>query len=560
MSPARRVTLLVRLLLLALLVVVLGFLFYTVVTRDDLPVAAPPAEQNAWWTDAVFYELFVRSFYDSDGDGHGDLNGVLARLDYLNDGDPAHGDDLGVTALYLMPVTEANSYHGYDPTDYYAVERDYGDVARMRALVDAAHARGMRVIVDLVINHTGRSHPWFQEAAADPAGPRSDWYIWIDTPPPNFGPWGQVVWHPAPGTADAGRSYFGLFGPSQPDLNYRNPAVTAAMEAIAGFWLDDMGVDGFRLDAARHLIEDGELMSDTPETLAWLQQFRAFVKARSPQALLVAETWTVSNLAAPYVNEGAADLAFEYDLAETIVVTVNAGLPEVLESKYRIVAGLYPPGQYATFLSNHDQDRVFSQLQADPLRARQAATLLLTLPGVPFIYYGEEIGLVGSGSDLARRRPLPWSDDPGAGFSAGEPWQAPAADAGGTNITAQQDDPGSLLAVYRRLIALRGAQPALRGGGIVILEGKTCAKTSAYVRYGAGGAPVLVVYNFSAEALVSCRFRLRGSGIPAGDYRAAADQGDAADVAFRVDAAGAIDGLTLDWLSARAAAIFVFDN
>ena len=224
------------------------------------PVAASPAVAQPWWTEAVAYEVFVRSFADSDGDGIGDLQGLTGRLDDLNDGDPNTTGDLGVTALWLMPVSDSPSYHGYDTTDYQTIEPDYGTADDARALVAAARERGIRIIVDLVVNHTSVAHPWFLDAR-EPGSSHDDWYVWADERPAVSGPGGRPVWHP-----DGDRFYYGYFWDGMPDLNLAEPVVTSAIDDVARFWLNDIGVDGFRLDAARHLIEDGADLENTDAT------------------------------------------------------------------------------------------------------------------------------------------------------------------------------------------------------------------------------------------------------------------------------------------------------
>ena len=191
-----------------------------------------------WWNDRVFYEVFLRSFQDSDGDGIGDIPGLIDRLDYLNDGDPETDSDLGITGIWLMPPAEAHSYHGYDVTDYYAIERDYGTLDDMRRLIREARRRGIAVIVDMVLNHSSSRHPWFIQSRTGEQA-YADWYIWEDENPGYMGPWGAVAWHPA-----GGRHYYGVFWDGMPDLNLLNPAVTAEMYDIAAFWLRDIGVDG----------------------------------------------------------------------------------------------------------------------------------------------------------------------------------------------------------------------------------------------------------------------------------------------------------------------------
>lgn len=217
-----------------------------------------------WWNERVFYEVFVRSFKDSNSDGIGDLRGLIEKLDYLNDGDPATSDDLGVTGIWLMPVAESPSYHGYDVTDYRTIEKDYGSNADFKELIEQAHQRGMVVIVDMVMNHTSSEHPWFIKASI-PGSKTENWYIWSPTDPGYMSPWDSPVWHRGRGgDAENMRTfhaltdyYYGLFWEGMPDLNYNNGAVTEKMFDILRYWLDEMGADGFRLDAVRHLIEDG---------------------------------------------------------------------------------------------------------------------------------------------------------------------------------------------------------------------------------------------------------------------------------------------------------------
>ena len=209
------------------------------------PSSLPGSNGLPWWNDRVFYEVFVRSFQDSDGDGIGDLNGLIERLDYL--------EELGVSGLWLMPITTSPSYHGYDVVDYYQVDPDYGTNEDFLRLVEEAHARNMPVIVDLVLNHTSNEHSWFT-ASNDPAAPERDWYVWSDEDPGYRGPANQKVWH----AGDDGY-YYGVFWHGMPDLNLENPEPTAEMHEVARYWLEEMGADGFRLDAIKHLIEDGRL-------------------------------------------------------------------------------------------------------------------------------------------------------------------------------------------------------------------------------------------------------------------------------------------------------------
>jgi alpha-amylase len=456
------------------------------------PSAQPPAAIP--WRDRIFYEVFVRSFADSDGDGIGDLRGLTERLDYLNDGDPATTDDLGVTGLWLMPIAESPSYHGYDVVDYEAIETDYGTVADFEALMAAAHDRGIAVIVDLVLNHTSIDHPWFQDAQRS-GSQYQDWFVWSEAPK-GSGPGGRPVWHQV---ADD-RWYYGYFWEGMPDLNVANPDVTAALDDVARFWLEDMGVDGFRLDAARHLIEDGSQLENTPATVEWLTAFRSRVGEIKAGALVVGEVWDTTSTAARYVNAGALDVAFEFGLADAILGSVRLGDADTLASVQAEVLDAYPAGGYAAFLTNHDQNRTMDELGRNRDAAALAGTLLLTNPGVPFIYYGEELGLRGRKPDEEIRTPLPWtSTPPGLGFTTGQPWEPFAPDAELASLDAQTDDPGSLLNHYRALTRLRGTHSALRTGELIPLEAEPRG-VYAYLRHDASDV-VAIVANLSDEAV-----------------------------------------------------------
>lgn len=480
----------------------------------DAPPLTPTAtgaaaEAALWWDDAVFYEVFVRSYADSDGDGTGDLRGLISRLDHLNDGDPTTTDDLGVTGLWLMPVTQSPSYHGYDTTDYFTVEDDYGTAADFRELVTQAHARGIRVIVDLVLNHTSSLHPWFLESASVTSSPKRDWYVWRTDNPAATTSWGTQAWHQLNGA-----SYLGLFWEGMPDLNHRNPEVAAEVGEITRFWLEDMGVDGFRLDAVRHLIEEGDEFDDTPATHAWLARWDDSVDAVAPDALTVGEVWDATPVVAPYVTDDEVDLAFEFSLAEAIIASVRSGDPAPLDAALAATLAAFPPGQFATFLTNHDQNRVMSQLGGDVGKARLAASLLLTLPGVPFVYYGEEIGMTGEKPDERIRTPMQWSSEAHGGFSPTTPWQELAANWDEVNVAAQDADPASLLNHYRRLIHLRAEHPALRQGDLAALPG-TCTGSYAYLRSAtppdAGVADVvLVAVNVTDRERSDCAFDASG--------------------------------------------------
>ncbi len=470
----------------------------------------PPTYATPWWNDAVFYEIFVRSFYDTNGDGKGDFAGLLAKLDYLNDGNPATTTDLGITGIWLMPMMASPSYHGYDVTDYKATEPDYGTMAEFEAFLAAAHARGIKVIIDLVLNHSSSQHPWFTQAASAPTNSYRDWYRWAPTNPGYQGPWGQTVWH-----RRNGAWYYGIFYDGMPDLNWQHPGLKAALWDASRFWLAK-GVDGYRLDAIKYLDEDGAVLENTPETFALLEEFHDSVRAVNPNAFTVGEAWSNTASVVPYVQNDRLDVCFEFDLASQILGAVSSGNPGGLRAQLNLVNTAYPTLQYATFLTNHDQNRVLDQLNGNMARMKQAAALYLTLPGVPFIYYGEEVGMAGTGPDEDKRRPMQWTAGPRAGFSTGTPWRAPNANYPQFNVATMAADPASLLHHYRTLIGARNATEALRKGYYLPVTA-TAPSVLAYARVF-GPEAVLVVANVAASAVGNLALALPVSSLAAGTY------------------------------------------
>jgi alpha-amylase len=477
-------------------------------------VTVSVAQSTYWWNDAVFYEVFVRSFKDSDGDGQGDLKGLMSKLDYLNDGDPATHNDLGVTALWLMPIQQSPSYHGYDVTDYRTVEADYGTNQDFKDFIAAAHSRGIKVIIDYVMNHTSSQHPWFTNSVASLDGKR-DWYVWQDPKPTYTGPWAQTVWY----TKSPGNNYYGIFWSEMPDLNYRTPEVKTEMFDIARFWLEDMDVDGFRLDAVRYLIEDGATQQETPETIQLWKYFRASYKSVDPDAFAVGEAWAATSIAKDYVNDDALDYCFEFDLAAAVIAASNNGSTinvNALSSKIDEVIASYPFLQYGTFLTNHDMNRTMTQLVNSVPRAKLAANLLMTLPGVPYVYYGEEIGMTGSGADENKRTPLQWDNSSQGGFTTGTPWRAVNSDYTTKNIATQKSDATSLWNNYRKLIALHNNQAALRKGTYKSITASTTTAFSFLRQFQTEN--IVVVSNMATSAASNVQLTLTQGGIAAGSY------------------------------------------
>ena len=473
--------------------------------RRTVP-STPPANyqwDHEWARGAVFYEIFVRSFADLNGDGNGDLNGLVSKLDYLNDGNPATTNDLGIDAIWLMPVFQSPSYHGYDTTDYETIERDYGTNADFQHFLTEAHKRGIRVIIDFVMNHTSDQHPWFIDSASSTASPKRDWYIWRPTNPGWTQPWGpDPAWHPLNGTY-----YYGVFWSGMPDLNYRTPAVKEEMFRLARHWLAQ-GVDGFRLDATRYLIEDGPGAGqyDTPETHQLLKDFAATVRTAKPGAYLVAENTVDSATIATYygstaVIRGGDEMPsnFNFPLASAILDSVNRGDPQLVRAILRGMMSTYPPGVIdAPFLTNHDQTRIATVLGNNPAKLRNAAAILLTLPGAPFIYYGEEVGLQNgpTSADESKRTPMPWT--PAGGFTTGTPWFAYAPGLATNNVATESGDARSLLSYYRTWIAVRHQSAALMKGDIALVDAG--AQALAFIR-NSPNERVLVVHNVSDAPL-----------------------------------------------------------
>jgi glycosidase len=287
-----------------------------------------------------------------------------------------------------------------------------------------------------------------------------------------------------------------------PDLNLADPDVTAELDDVGRFWLDEMGVDGFRLDAARHLVEDGRKLENTPATFEWLSGFRERLKADRPDALVLGEVWDATSMSARYVRDGALDVTFDFGLASATIGSIRSGDAGSLHAAQAEAAEAYPLGGLATFLTNHDQNRIMNELGGQVPSARLAATLLLTGGGVPFVYYGEEIGLTGHKPDERIRTPMRWdASKPAAGFTTGTPWQPLGDDPAGTDVATQAADPASLLSLYRDLIRLRAAHPALAIGEWTPVDAEA-KSIVAYLRHTPDEA-VLVVANLADEPVAS---------------------------------------------------------
>jgi alpha-amylase len=467
--------------------------------------SAPGTEAPRWYDDAVGYEIFVRSFRDSDGDGVGDLNGLTASLDYLNDGDPTTTEDLGVNLLWLMPIHQSPSYHGYDVTDYEHIESDYGSDADLTAMLDAAAARGIRVIVDLVLNHSSSEHPWFLDAKTGPSATYRNFYVWSDHDLGWSQPWSSHgTWHPTPSGY-----YYGLFWGGMPDLNFASQTVQATMTQVARDWLD-RGLDGYRLDAVRYLVESGEGggQKDTDETLAYWRRLRVATDGVNPDTLLLGEAWADSSVVASYFgseDKPAMHMAFDFDTASGLEAALITGHGGALRAALCARLDGWPAhGRAGTFATNHDMRRLASRLKAKgPGALRLVAAALMTLPGTPWIYYGQELGQDNgpSGDDIDKRLPMQWTAGPGAGFTTGSAWAAAQSEGLGDSVAGQTSDPSSLLSHYRDLISLRAAHPALRRGATRLVTSEDAPEGVVAFLREVASERILVALNFSPEPL-----------------------------------------------------------
>ncbi|HZP56675.1 MAG TPA: alpha-amylase family glycosyl hydrolase [Dehalococcoidia bacterium] len=491
--------------------------------------------ERLWWKHGVIYQIYPRSFQDSNGDGIGDLQGVLDRLDYLNDGTER---SLGIDAIWFSPTFPSPmADFGYDVSDYEDVHPDFGDLATMDRLIADAHRRGIRIILDFVPNHTSSQHPWFLESRSSRDNPKRDWYIWRDpkpdgTPPNNWiGAFGGPAWEWDQKTQ---QYYLHSFLVEQPDLNWRNPDVVRAMHDVLRFWMR-RGVDGFRIDVMDRIIKDPELRDNPPEPneklrrlahTMWQQHVydrdwpeiidaaRAIRKVvdEFPERMTVGEVFGPPENIIRYYGGARLDglhLAFNFPFVR---VWERQWTAQHVRGHVDAFEAALPPGGWPNHvLGNHDVDRLATRIgggDAGQARARVAAMLLLTLRGTPFVYYGEEIGMengeipehllqdparrYGRGRD-PERTPMQWTRD--GGFTTGTPW-LPYGDLA-HNVADERDDPRSLLSLYRRLIWSRKRSPALTLGAYAPVDDVPDA-VYAYTR-AHDDERLLVALNFASE-------------------------------------------------------------
>jgi len=464
---------------------------------DPLKAANPRNE--------VIYQVFVRSFADGDGDGIGDLPGLIDKLDYL--------EELGVTALWLMPIFPSPTYHGYDVTDYYDINSDYGTLEDFQNLLKEAEERGIKIILDMVLNHTSDQHPWFKAALEGDEQYRS-YYVFHKNKPGGAGSWNQTIWHGSPGNY-----YCGYFSHTMPDLNMHNEEVHEEIFNICSFWIE-MGVAGFRLDAAQHFYgynEYQDTMYDYYENIIFLQALKKHCLEINPDFYLIGEINEKTDTVIGEYFKGVHS-PLDFPISNRILgssVGNSRGYVTNLLFTYERYRKYNHQFISAPFLTNHDQDRIADMARGDVGKLKLAAEMLLTLPGSPIIYYGEEIGMFGVKSngeksdgleiwDETRRLPFKFGDDYDTSWFTDENFISVVKNKAVLSATAQMEDSISLWHTYQKLIKLRTSYPALMyGNEITEYEGNNQSLQGFYrtYEYRNFSQKVLVLHNLSNNDL-----------------------------------------------------------
>ena len=466
-------------------------------------------EQPSWYTRPLnviddkyrtFYEIFVYSFYDSDGDGIGDLQGVIQKLDYLNDGDDTTDTDLGVNGIWLMPIMQSTTYHKYDTMDYESIDWQYGKMEDFEQLIAECHKRDIHVIIDLAMNHSSSKHPWFLEASQYlkelPAGaepdlnqcPYVDYYHFSREAQSGYTPLSGTDWY-----------YEARFWSEMPDLNLQNEAVRREFEAIADFWLEK-GVDGFRLDAVKEFVTGS--VEDNTEILGW---FNDYVKSVNPDAYIVCECWTDSNTYAQYYASGV-DSMFDFDFADKAGIISNvmngkgeaASYGRALVARQELYARFNPDYISAPFYTNHDMGRSAGYYAGEnsPARTKMSQALNLLMSGNVFLYYGEELGMKGSGIDENKRAPMYWSKDATSEGMCDGPEAMEKFDMKFDSLEEQAKEPDSIYNYVKDVIRLRNQNPEIARGTVTFHENvsdeQICALSKEYE-----DSTIVLVFNTS---------------------------------------------------------------
>lgn len=451
-----------------------------------------------------YYEIFVRSFYDSDGDGIGDIKGIIEKLDYLKDNDFKTQNDLGIDGIWLMPIMPSPTYHKYDVTDYYSIDSQYGTMEDFEELIEKCNERGIKVIIDLVVNHSSTQHPWFVSAkkslAIEPCGQE------VCTHPElcrehnkyvkyyNFSQEKKSGYHSV--GMPSGWYYEGQFWDQMPDLNLDNPEVREEIEKIGKFWLDK-GVAGFRMDACTSYYT-----GNTTKSVEFLKDFNERMEAYKKDVYIVGEVWSDAGTVSEYYKTGA-DSFFNFPFSDTtgkIVTTIRKkdglGFSKSLEEWQNKIKNIDEDAIDAPFISNHDQGRSAGFLGQNLVQMKMAASLYQMIPGNTFIYYGEEIGMVGSGKDENKRLPMLWSTSDTKGITQAPP-NADYTSTIEAGVAEQEKDKNSLLQFYKNIIRIKNENPEIQRGKVTSIDlgnETVCAYSLEY-----NNSKVYVIHNLGDE-------------------------------------------------------------
>lgn len=451
-----------------------------------------------------YYEIFVRSFYDSDGDGIGDIRGITEKLDYLKDNDFKTKKDLGIDGIWLMPIMPSPTYHKYDVTDYYSIDPQYGTMEDFEELIRKCNERGIKVIIDLVVNHTSAQHPWFLSAkkslGIDPCGQKVCSYpeLCREHNPYvkyyNFSQEQKAGYHSV--DMPSGWYYEGQFWDQMPDLNLDNPEVRKEIENIGKFWIEK-GVAGFRVDAVTSFYT-----GNTTKSVEFLKDFNERMEAYKKDVYIVGEVWSDAGTITEYYKSGA-DSFFNFPFADNSgkIVSVirnrdGVGFSKSLEEWQSKIKSIDEDAIDAPFISNHDQSRSAGFLAQNLVHMKMAASLYQLMPGNTFIYYGEEIGMIGSGKDENKRLPMVWSVTNQKGITEAPPY----ADYTGTieaGVAEQEKDQNSLLQFYKELIRIKNENPEIQRGKVTSLDLENPAVCAYSLEYN--GSKIYVIHNLADE-------------------------------------------------------------
>lgn len=453
--------------------------------------------ENHWPKAGITYEIFIQSFYDSNGDGIGDINGVKKKLDHVK--------ELGANAIWFMPIMPSPSYHKYDVIDYKNIHPDYGTMEEFKAFLVEAHKNDIKVVIDMIINHTSNLHPWFLESQKGRENPFRDYYVWaqkdtiadfINKKTITLDSDNVKQWHD-PGLGED--YYYGFFYGGMPDLNFDNPKVREEIYEIGRFWLEEVGVDGFRLDAAKHIFPD-----DRPlDNHAFWKEFRDKMTAIKPDVYLVGEVYDKKEIVAPYLPGLPA--LFNFDFHYTLIESFRKEDGMLLAKKQKEVLDFYNgiTGEFvdATFSSNHDQPRLLNSLDENPKKLKQAINILMTMPGAPYLYYGEEIGMLGKKPDENIREPFLW--DMKANDKERATWMEPvySKDDFVTPLAIQKSMSTSYFNHYKEIILLRNSNRALALGSLELYEGELPKPLMAFFRKHVD-QEVFVVHNLGESSQI----------------------------------------------------------